>query len=76
MAKRRREEQRILALSQAWHTAAFQRMKTLPSLDSLVRRLQTRGIQTRSEQLSTLQLLSARYGIPLQRMRLVRKDAA
>lgn len=76
MAKRRREEQRILALSQAWHTAAFERMKTLPSLDSLVKRLVSGGKQTPAEQRTTLHMLSARYGIPLQRVRLIRKDAA
>lgn len=64
--KQRAEDERDRALSLAWHVEAFARQKTLPKLETVLRRSSARP-QTLTEQRTMLQILSEQYGIPLQR---------
>lgn len=58
-------------MSMAWHVAALSRQEKLPEL----KRLLSTGTakQTRAEQLSVMQQLSARFGIPLQKTNLIHR---
>jgi hypothetical protein len=76
IASARRRDERDAALSLAWHTAVLQRIEKIPPLHTLVARAQRTGPQTIPEQSTMLQLLSDRLGIPLTRVRLIRKDVA
>lgn len=60
-------------MSLAWHIAALSRQEKLPDLRKLLEASVASGRKpTHVEQLSYLQQLSARYGIELQRTRLVK----
>lgn len=58
----------------AWHMAALQRQERLPELKTLCIVRPRR--QTPDEQRLVLETLSARFGIPLQRVRLIPRDVA
>lgn len=76
IASVRRTDERDAALSLAWHTAVLQRIEKVPPLATLLTRAHRTGPQTATEQTTMLQLLSDQLGIPLTRVRLIRKDVA
>jgi hypothetical protein len=62
----------------AWHTAALCGAAwagKLPKLESVLRRPGSQQ-QTPSQQKTVIHMLSARYGLPIKRTRLIRKDTA
>lgn len=58
----------------AWHMAALQRTDKMPELKTLLARQQTGGRQTPAQQRTMMDMMSARYGVPLKRIRLLRKE--
>lgn len=69
-ARLRRQDDVIRDLALAWHTAAFQRQKKLPSLQRLVRQVAARTPgppQSPAQLKSALSVLSEQYGIPLRK---------
>jgi hypothetical protein len=65
IAKEKRIDERNVGLSQAWHAAAWQRTKQMPSLEKVLTVEPKR--QTVSEQRSMLEALSKTIGIPLRK---------
>jgi hypothetical protein len=63
-------------LTAAWYAAAFHRAKKLPELATVLTRARRVGAQTRTEQDTMLHRLSGELGVPLRRVRFVRKAAA
>jgi hypothetical protein len=61
--KQQRDDERDRDVTLAWRIAALDRYKTLPKLETLLKRT---GRQTAAEQRGMLTLLSAQYGIPLR----------
>lgn len=72
VAKHAAERTRRQWISQAWLTAALTRTKTMPELHTLL--VSRVGRQTRDEQRQMVQTISARFGIPLQKTRLIRVE--
>jgi hypothetical protein len=65
IAKERRLDERNAEMSQAWHSAAFQRAEKMPRLDSVLTKPVPKR-QTMSEQRAMLEALSKTIGIPLR----------
>jgi hypothetical protein len=69
------KQQRVDAFNRdvalAWRTANYSRAKRLPALRD---ELHAVTVQTPDESLTMLQAISARYGLPLKRVRLIRRD--
>lgn len=63
-------------MSLAWHTAAFHRVEKLPKLETVLQSVRRSGPQTPAEQRTMIHILSDQLGIPLKRVRFIRKDAA
>lgn len=66
VAQQRQDDERDLAMSTAWHTAAMSRMKKMPALKTLLSKQKHRP-QTVGEQKAMLHILSEQYGYPLKR---------
>lgn len=48
--------------------------KKLPELETLLAKQPAERKQTAAQQRTVMQMISARYGVPLRRVRLIRKD--
>jgi hypothetical protein len=70
IAKQVAERLQRAELSYVWLNAALQRQKRMPSLEEFVTPRQ--ATQTRDEQRRQLQNISARFGIPLRKTKLIR----
>lgn len=57
----------------AWHMAALQRTQKLPELKTLLTRAGD-GKQTPVQQRTVMDMMAARYGVPLKRIRLLKRE--
>lgn len=72
VARRRSQEESDRDLVLAWHTAAMTRAKKLPNIKELLseRKRGPAKRQTWQEQKAAIAMISARFKIPVQRMKL------
>lgn len=75
VAKRRLYDDRARDVALAWRMANYSRADKLPELRSILAELEAHAFkQTVAQQRQVMLGLSARYGIPIKRVRLIRRE--
>ncbi len=80
MAKQRMHDDQERDVALGWHIVhtyvKTRNDKRLPALKDLLRLVRPPQPVTYEQQLTLMQMISARYGAPIRRVRLIHKDAA